>query len=146
MNETDVVKKELEDVEQKIGDMCAERNRVTVEEYLAPYNDADDGLLPIHTWALKKQLAPKNTVEPPTAKIDAHGSLITDKVMLENLYLETYVSRLKPNSVTPDFEELMTLKSTLFEMNYQLAQCNTTDDWTLKDLEQALRSLKNKKS
>ena len=146
LNESDILKKELADVEQNIGDMCAERNRVTVEEYLAPYNDADDGLLPIHTWALKKKLAPKNTVEPPTAKIDAHGSLITDKVMLENLYLETYVSRLKPNSVTPDFEELMTLKSTLFEMNYQLAQCHTTEDWTLKDLEQALRSLKNNKA
>jgi hypothetical protein len=38
-------------------------------------------------------LAPKSIIEPPMAKKDSHGNLITGKSKLEKLYLETYVNR-----------------------------------------------------
>ena len=73
------VAEELAEVESKIGKICAEQNKATVEEYLRPYVDTIDSFSPLHTWSMKKKLAPKNVAEPPTAKNDLRGNLVTDK-------------------------------------------------------------------
>ena len=51
--------------------------------------DPLDGFNQIGTWNLKKKLSPKNSQEPPMAKKDSLGNLVTDKAELEKLYLET---------------------------------------------------------
>ena len=44
-----------------------------------------------------EKLAPKNTMDPPAAEKYKHGKLVTEKEHLEELYVETYSDRLKPN-------------------------------------------------
>ena len=82
---------------------------------------------------MKKILAPKNTLEPPTAKLDSSGNLITDLDNLEDLYLQTYVDRLKPNEIEPDLQSLEQLKEYLFKLRYNLSKSLTTPDWTIED-------------
>ena len=94
-------KDEIEDVEDKIANIIAKKNKETTEEYLSVMKDPLDGFNQAGTWSLKKKLAPKNCQEPPMAKKDSHGNLIADKTQLGKLYLETYINRLKPNDITP---------------------------------------------
>ena len=149
LNDSEIVtatEKELYDTEEDIALICSERNKLMVEECLRPFEDTSEGFTSGHTWSLKKRLAPKNTLEPPTAKNDPNGTLVTDKDTLEQLYNETYKSRLTPNTFNSDLNDLMSLKSYMFDMNFELAKKERSSDWTLKDLETALKSLKSHKA
>ena len=48
----------------------------------------------IGMWKLKNQLVPKER-DPPLAKMDNQGNLITAPEALKKIYLGTYVERLK---------------------------------------------------
>ena len=79
-------------------------------------------------------------------KNDAHGNLVTDRTTLETLYKDTYADRLTPNQISPNLEDLKSLKAYLFQSNYDLAQTETSTEWSITDLEKALKSLKNNKA
>ena len=95
---------------------------------------------------IKEKLAPKNVIDPPAAKKDASGNLITDRNSIENLYLETYRARLTPNKISEDLVELKSLKEYLFSIRKLLAEKAVSRDWNIKELERVLKSLKNNKA
>ena len=107
---------DLNDVEAEIANICSETNKKIVEDYLGTWNDGIEGFSQPKTWKLKKRLAPKNTFEPPAAKKDKFGNLVTDKDGLETLYIDTYKDRLKPNKIKDGLEELESLKMYLFKL------------------------------
>ena len=137
---------ELATVNDKISAICAEKNRNIVNEYLKDKNDTVEGFNQAKTWSMKKKLAPKNTIDPPAAKKDEEGNLVTNKEELENLYLRTYQRRLQPNPVSEEFQELKMLKEYLLDIQLKLARTKVTKDWTLDDLNKALKSFKNNKA
>ena len=92
---------------------------------------------------MKKKLLPKNITDPPCAKKDRNGDLVSNKDDLEKLYIETYEERLKPNEVKEDILELKELKEYLFKINYELAKEKKEKDWNLNHLEKSLKSFKN---
>ena len=79
------------------------------------------------------------------AKKDSNGALITDKNMLEKLYLDTYIERLKPNKMAPELENLEMRKEYLFKLRYEICKTKKTKEWTRDDLEKVLKSMKNNK-
>ena len=105
-----------------------------------------EGFHQARTWALKKKLSPKNSIDPPAAKKDENGELVANKSQLENLYLNTYKNRLKPNPIKDSLIPLESLKEYLFEVRLQLASLRPTKQWTLEDLNKALKSFKNHKA
>ena len=90
---------EYDKVVDEIATLCATKNKDTVKEYFGGTKDSLEGFNQVKTWALKKKLAPKNTIDPPSAKRNADGELVTNKEELEKLYLDTYVERLTNNPV-----------------------------------------------
>ena len=95
---------------------------------------------------VEEKLLPNNLNLPPSAKKDEYGNLVTDKKTLEELYLRTYESRLQPNCLPAELDELKTLKKYLFNLRVKLAKQDVTEDWSFKQLEAALKSLKNHKA
>ena len=135
-----------EDTVDKIATICADKNRALVDEYLGRTEDTIEGFKQVKTWSLKKKLAPKNTIDPPSAKRNSEGKLVTNKSELENLYLETYVKRLTPNPVKKELVEIVKLRELLFEMRIEDSKHEVTLEWTMDDLEKVLKSLKNNKA
>ena len=80
-------------------------------------------------------------MEPPAAKKDAKGNLITSKPSLENLYINTYAERLTPNEVEEGYEDLKSLQDKLFDLRKILAGTNISEDWTMVKLEKILKNL-----
>ena len=76
---------QLEDITEQISQLCSEKNKQIVEDYIGDFDSGLEGFNQIKTWALKKKLAPKNVIDPPAAKKDASGNLITDRNSIENL-------------------------------------------------------------
>ena len=82
---------------------------------------------------MKKKICHKTTADPPCAKKDKNGDIVTNKEALEKLYVVTYNDRLKPNPVKADTVELKALKEYLFNMNFETAKENKSTDWTIDD-------------
>ena len=144
--EIDALKDTLDDVHEKIAKICAAKNKAIVEDFLDKTNDTTEGFNQAKVWSMKKRLSPKNSIDPPCAKKDITGQLVTNKDELEKLYVATYEERLQPNKVTDDMNELKSLKEYLFYMKYNIAGNKPTVDWETDDLEKALKTFKNNKA
>ena len=137
---------ELEQVNEDIAKICADKNKKLVDEYLGKKNDVIEEYGQAKTWALKKKLCPKNVFEAPAAKKDTNGKLVTDRIALEELYSETYKKRLQPNPSTEGLEDLYEAKEYLFRLQMKLAKSQVSADWSFNDLEKALKNCKNGKA
>ena len=126
--------------------MCANKNKKIVDEFLGKTDDTIEGYNQAKTWGLTKKLSPKNSIEPPCAKKNKNGYLVTDKEALEKLYIETYRERLKPNEIREGFSEFKVLKEYLFKINHKIAKERPSNEWKLEDLEKSLKTFKNNKS
>ena len=146
LEESMKVTEELEKVDEGIADHIATKNKKIVEEHLGWNDDPLLGFNQTKMWKMKKKLAPKNTMDPPAAKKDQHGTLITDKSQLEKLYDKTYLDRLQPNKTVAGLEETQELQNYLFELRCEAAKMNVSDDWTEEDLEKVFKSLRNNKA
>ena len=135
-----------EGISEKISELCADKNRAIVKEHIGIKDDSIEGFSQLKAWEMKKRLCPKNTLDAPSAKKDKFGNLVTEKEALEKLYIETYVERLKPNTMTEGLEYLEKLKNYLFELRYNIAKVAPAMQWSKDDLEKVLKSLKNNKA
>ena len=113
----DELNDELEEISDDISKLCSDKNKKIVEEFIGDSDFGLEGFNQIKTWSLKKRLSTKNVIEPPAAKKDLNGKIVTDRNELEKLYLETYRTRLSPNPMAEDLKELKVLKEYLFEVN-----------------------------
>ena len=136
---------EYEEVVDEIANICSEKNKNIVKDYFGKEND-DEPHNQVKTWSLKKRLVPKNSPEPPSAKIDGQGNLVTEKSELEKLYLQTYIERLKPNPIPEELKNISDLKSFLFDLRLEMCSENVSKEWTMDDLEKVLKKLKNNKA
>ena len=129
----------------QIADMSASKNAEIIRNHYANITD-DSGSFNIpKMWGLKRKLnLNKNNV--PTAKTDKAGNLITSKNGLLALYRNTYIDRLAPKEILPEYEDLKKFKENLFELRVEIANQTKSDDWMIEDVEKVCKSLKNSKA
>ena len=113
---------DIEKVSQQISDICSDKNKQMVDDFIGDFDFGNKGFNQVKTWGLKNRLAPKNVIDPPAAKKNSRGDLVTGRKELENLYLDTYTARLTPNEISEDLQELKNLKEYLFSLNKRLAE------------------------
>ena len=97
-------------------------------------------------WKLLKKKFPKILPVVPVGKKDRHGNLITNHEGLKNLYLKTYVNRLRNRPIKSDFEEIRKMKMKLFELRLELSESNKSRPWKMKHLLKVLTNLKKDKA
>ena len=145
-SESSRINKELEEIILQISEACAEDNKRAISKLSSFVSDPTENFNQAKVWKVKKKLIPNNTAEPPSAKRDEYGNLITEKEQIKKLLVRNYQERLSPNQIEKESEELQELKECLFSLRYYSSKQKTTEDWTLSDLDKVLRSLQNGKS
>ena len=65
-------------------------------------------------WKLKKKLCPQ-AMDPPMAKMNEEGILVTAPNLLKDLYLRTYKHRLRQRKMKKEFHEIFFLKTELWK-------------------------------
>ena len=68
-NEDEKSKLELEQVENKLAELCAEKNYNKIKEEISDIKHEEGGINSGKLWKLKKKLSPKCR-DPPTAMLD----------------------------------------------------------------------------
>ena len=111
---------------------CIFKNKKIVEDTLKYIDNEIEGFNQPKIWKMKKLLAPKNTFDPPIAKLNEKGVLVNDVKNLEQLYIDTYVKRLTPNKMEDGLKDLESLKEFLFKLRYDITKERKTHEWILK--------------
>ena len=136
----------IAEIDDMIAEKCAAKNKKIVEDTLKHIDNEIEGFNQPKIWKMKKLLAPKNTFDPPIAKLNEKGVLVNDVKNLEQLYIDTYVKRLTPNKMEDGLKDLESLKEFLFKLRYDIAKERKTPEWTLTHLDAALKTFKNNKA
>ena len=135
----------LSNIEETITHELASSNAEAVKEYVGNMETLDGNFSQLGLWKLKKKLCPLKS-DPPMAKLDNNGNLVTTAEALKNLYLETYRTRLKHREMERKYMDIFFLKSELWRIRCQNLKQIKTKPWTINELENVLKSLKNNKS
>ena len=143
--EKDTIKLRISILEEDICELVAEENRNKVVDNFKQMENAE-GLL--HTngmWSLKKKVFPNNKESLPFAKMDVDGKVITAQSQLKDLYIETFVHRLRHRPVQEDFKQLKYLNEELCARRLEYVKQQKTNPWTTSELRISLSSLKKTK-
>ena len=138
-------KTKLVDVEKKLEDITATRNALLVKDYIKSlvYNDK---FSQTSMWKLRKKLHPPNPMDPPMAKKDKLGNLVTAPALLRCLYQETYKDRLRHRAMKSDFSDVYFLKMKLWSLRCETLRSKKSPAWPQKALDNVLKNMKNNKS
>ena len=101
------------DIEDKITQFCSTKNVKIINEQLGQINTLNGSISQIGIWKVKSKLLPR-PVDPPMAKRDFAGNLITGVAPLKQLYLDTYVHRLRHREIREELKDLYCLKTELW--------------------------------
>ena len=135
----------LIDVEDFLINNCASKNANTVRDYINEMKTDDGGFSQLKIWKLKQKLCPK-LPDPPMAKKDENGILITAPGLLKSLYLRTYEERLRNRAMKSELMDVFFLKDELWKSRIIELKSKMTKPWSKEQLKKALKSLKNNKT
>ena len=141
----EIIAAEISRLEDDIAKLSAHRNAKKVKEYVRNLDSASGNFSQLGLWRLKRDLC-QTQPEPPSAKIDKKGTLISSPNLLRKLYLETYTERLRNREMKPELKELYFLKCELWELRKEKLKASKSKLWTLSDLEKVLKKLKTNKT
>ena len=140
-----IAKEKLKAIEEAIAEDQAEKNAKIVKEHIKSIETLEGNFSQLGLWKLKKRLCP-TTSDPPMAKYDSKGNLITAPETLKKLYLETYRKRLSHRTMKEDYLDILYLKTELWESRLENLKKIKTPPWNMTNLEKVLKGLKNNKS
>ena len=135
---------QFDKLDQLIQEKCSLRNVKIVEDHISNFS-IDGHFCQTGLWKLRSKLHPKQ-LDPPMAKLDTGGNLITAPPLLRKLYLDTYVHRLRHREMKADLMDLFEMKTTLWNYRLDCLKANKSEDWQPDDLKKILKKLKNNKS
>ena len=84
-------------------------------------------------WKIKKKLCPQGA-DPPMAKLNEKGLLITSPNLLKDLYLRTYKHRLRQREMKEEYMDIFFLKNELWESRMKELIGIKSEEWSLADL------------
>ena len=125
--------------------MSANSNAKIIEDQVNELSDSDGKLNYLGMWKIKNRVAPKER-DPPMGKTDESGNLITAEGPLKNLYLSTYKNRLRNREIAEGMEDIQIIKEDLWSRRLEIAKKKKTPNWSMKQLDIILKSLKTNKA
>ena len=140
-----IAEEKLNEIENFLNENCSARNAETVKAFIQSAENEDGNFSQLKLWKLKQKLCPKPH-DPPMAKKDDKGNLITCPELLKNLYLKTYQDRLRNKEMKIELSDIFFLKEELWSSRLIELRNQTTSPWTKKQLKKALNSLKKNKT
>ena len=126
--------------EQDIQQHCASENALQIKEQVKGLCNLSGGFSANGLWKVKKKVINKQT-DPPMAKKDSEGNLVTTPAALKNLYRDEYIHRLRHRDINPDLSLLKELKEDLWARRFNLLRQMKSPDWSSKQVTEVLSTL-----
>ena len=143
--EREEIKEKLKQTEKLLSEKFAAKTAEIIKEQVNEMRLADGKFSHAGFWKIKQKFSPR-AMDPPTAKKDEDGMLVTSPNLLKDLYLRTYKHRLRPRIIKNGLEDIFYLKTALWNSRLEELLSNKSKPWNMQDLEKVLKSLKNNKT
>ena len=143
--EKEIVRNKLCQVDEKIVSICSDINVQKITQQISCLNTTDGSFSQTGVWKVKSKVCPRPR-DPPMAKRDVQGNLITAVAPLKKLYIDTYRYRLRHRNMKPEYQEIYQLKTQLWELRFEELKLKESAPWDTKNLMQILKKLKNNKT
>ena len=140
------VEEAIDTIDRNISEIEALENRNIILENFKSYSDNPETINMQEMWKKNKKLWPKCDNNLPTAKKNHRGKLVSNPGAIKKLLAREYKDRLRKRAVRTDISDMRKWRTEILRMKLALAAKKHSRDWTLSDLEAALRNLKNNKS
>ena len=137
-------KDKLKEIENNLIDETANKNIKIVKDHLKQIETEEGTFVNLGFWKLKQKLCPGSR-DPPMAKNDKDGNLITSPEGIKDLYLDAYKTRLKNREMKPELYDLYFLKTELWLTRQEYLKDTKAICWNMNELEKVLKALKNNK-
>ena len=136
---------EIEALELEIASNIENKHFEKVNEHLG-HISGENGKVNTHgVWKTKNKIFPKQKPTIPLAIKDKSGNLITGTDNIKSLILQMFVERLRKRPMHPELKRLQNMKMKLAKMRLKLARKRRTPNWTMQDMEKAIKNMKNNK-
>ena len=140
-----MITNQLRILENYLSLKCAEKNKNLVKGY-SDELESQNGKFSQHgLWILKSKLCQKS-MDPPMAKVDSSGQLITSPNLLKDLYLRTYSERLSHRLMKTQYEDILEMKTELWQMVLETCKSVKSEQWKMPEMEKVLKNLKTNKT
>ena len=116
-----------------------------VKEEISKIDSEAGGFNSGHLWSIKSKLKPK-MCNSYTAIEDANGKLLTKEKDIEKETVKHYSKVLENRTIKKGLEQHQKEREELCEQRMKVASKNVTPDWTTKNVRDAIKDLKKKKS
>jgi hypothetical protein len=137
---------ELDEVDLELSSKYSDSMYTKILSEVQGLEDAEDGGFNAgKLWKLKKKLSPK-TNEPPSAMENSHGKLITNKEDILEEAVNHYKTVFKQRVIAPGLEQLQSDREKLCEERLKLAAQNKSQPWSIMDVTNVVKSLKQGKA
>lgn len=135
----------MEDLEIEIQHCCAVENSKKIREQVQNLSNLNGSFSGNMLWKVKQKVC-RRTTDPPMAKKDSNGNLITAPECLKRLYQTEYTYRLRHRDIRPSYAILKELKEELWERRLKIMREVPSDDWSPDEVQKVLTSLKSNKA
>ena len=135
----------ISELEEKLGE---ENIKMNTDHMRAQLSSSSNFVTTHNTngcWSLVRKTRPKYLPTIPVGKVNKKGNMITDQEGLKELYLDTFLWRLRDRPMRPDLKDLQSIKTKMFEIILKTCANTRTDPWTIQELDKVLNSLKKDK-
>ena len=144
--DTEEMDTNLKSVEIDITNKVQEENFKIISENFNAMRNSSGTIKSNGLWKIKNKMFPSKKKKTNIAKKNKEGKLITNPKELKELYLDTYVSRLRNRRIMPGFENLEKLKTYLCQQRLELSSKVQSSPLTRNKLNNILKSLKLNKA
>ena len=138
------VNKDIDKLEVCLSESISKERYLKVKEHTKSM-ELGGRFSQLHLWKLKQRLYPRPK-DPPMAKRDNLGNLITTPGPLKDLYMKTYIHRLRSREIETNLVDVYFLKTELWISRLKELRRIKTSEWTFNELRTAIKSLKSNKA
>ena len=137
---------QVDQLNEKISELEANDNREKILKHFKRISEDPEKVNLSQMWKNLKKIWPKTGTNLPSAKRNHQGKIITDPHSLKLLLAKEYRERLRSRPIRPDLKQLEVYKKTISDIKMKIASLRKSSDWTISELEKALKCLKINKS
>ena len=135
---------DLDLIEKKLAENISREKSNSVRDHLNSLK-INGTFSQLRLWKVRQKVCPR-PADPPMAKKDTNGNLVTAPKQLKKLYSDTYKHRLRNRVMKEDLIDIYFLKKDLWASRLIELEKNKTDGWNLQELRLSLKSLKTNKT
>ena len=97
---------EIKEVEKRISNLSSRENRDKIVNNFSSFTNTDGSTKMHGVWAVNRKVFPKNTETLPFAKKNDDGKLVSSQMELKELYLQTFIRRLRHRPIKSELENI----------------------------------------